>query len=335
MANSKVLIEVIATSKGLKVVAKDTERTVAATQKLTTAQKQTTKSTKNLNKEHARNDRLNKSLYQSNLSSAKGFSKQKEMIGSGSSGLVAAYATLAANIFAATAAFNALRGAAQVNTLIEGFSVIARESGRSATQLADGLVEAAGGALSLEQALRASAIGLTSGFTVKQMEGLTQVAKNASIALGRNMADAIDRLFRGVAKLEPEILDELGILVRLDSAAEAYGAQIGKTGSKLSDFERRQAFLNATIEAGEKQFGELSKNVPVNPFNKLAAAFSNLTKAGIGLVNKVLIPAAEFFAGNQTALAGGVTLFASTISRQMLPALAQGAVALRDNAAEI
>ena len=44
MANSKVLIEVIATSKGLKVVAKDTERTVAATQKLTKAQKQTTKS---------------------------------------------------------------------------------------------------------------------------------------------------------------------------------------------------------------------------------------------------------------------------------------------------
>ena len=41
MANSKVLIEVIATSKGLKVVAKDTEKTVAATKKLENQQKKT------------------------------------------------------------------------------------------------------------------------------------------------------------------------------------------------------------------------------------------------------------------------------------------------------
>ncbi len=54
MANSKVLIEVIATSKGLKVVAKDTEKTVAATKKLGQEQTKTTQSTKNLNKEHAR-----------------------------------------------------------------------------------------------------------------------------------------------------------------------------------------------------------------------------------------------------------------------------------------
>ena len=323
MANSKVLIEVIATSKGLKVVAKDTEKTVAATKKLGQEQKKTTQSTKNLNKEHAKNDKLNKSVYQSNLSAAKGFSKQKEMIGTGSSGLVAAYATLAANIFAATAAFGALRAAAQVNTLIEGFSVIARESGRSAMQLAEGLRDAAGGALSLEQALRASAIGLTSGFTVEQMKGLTIVAKNASIALGRNMADAIDRLFRGVAKLEPEILDELGILVRLDSAAEAYGAQIGKTGSKLSDFERRQAFLNATLAQGELKYGGIGEAVDPNPFDQLARAFSDLTREFLEFANRAIVPVAKLLADNTALMVGALVLFASTIVKTMFPALAE------------
>ena len=48
--------------------------------------------------------------------STKNFSKMQQSIGGGSSGLVGAYATLAANVFAATAAFNALRSAAQVET---------------------------------------------------------------------------------------------------------------------------------------------------------------------------------------------------------------------------
>jgi hypothetical protein len=323
VANSKVLIEVIATSKGLKVVAKDTEKTVAATKKLGQEQKKTTKSTKNLNKEHARNDRLNKSVYQSNLSAAKGFSKQKEMIGTGSSGLVAAYATLAANIFAATAAFGALQRASEVNTLIEGFSVIARQSGRSAMNLAEGLREAAGGALSLEAALRAASIGTTSGFTADEMERLTTVARNASIALGRNLADATDRLFRGVAKLEPEILDELGILVRIDDAAEAYATTLQKAATQLSRAERQQAFLNATLDQGELKYGALSGAVDENPFTKLSAAFQDLTREVLNLINKAIVPLAEVLTRNVTLMVGTLVLFASTIVKTMFPALTE------------
>ena len=145
-----------------------------------------------------------------------------------------------------------------------------------------------------------------------------------------DLNDAFDRLVRGAAKLEPEILDELGIMVRLDDAVRDYATELGKVPSQLTSFEKRQAFLNATIKAGEAQFKELQDSVPVNPFNQLAAAFSNLTKEGIGLLNTFLIPVANFFSGSQTALAGGVVLFASTISRQMLPALSEGASKLRD-----
>ena len=87
-------------------------------------EKELDKTSKAYNKTEKSADAYNKqekALYQSNLSTAKGFSKMKETMGSGSSGLVGAYATLAANVFAATAAFNALRGAAQVQPLIEGF----------------------------------------------------------------------------------------------------------------------------------------------------------------------------------------------------------------------
>ena len=173
-----------------------------------------------------------------------------QTIGSGSSGLVGAYATLAANVFAATAAFNALRSAAQVETLAKGFDFLAAQVGRTGSVITDKLREITNQALSFEDATRASAVALTAGFSTESIERLGQVARNASISLGRNLGDSIDRLFRGVAKLEPEILDELGILVRLDTATENYAAKLGKAATELSDFERRQAFLNAAIEQG-------------------------------------------------------------------------------------
>ena len=55
----------------------------------------------------------------------------KETMGSGSSGLVGAYATLAANVFAATAAFNALRGKQLRYKHLEGFTFLGNTSGRT------------------------------------------------------------------------------------------------------------------------------------------------------------------------------------------------------------
>ena len=111
------------------------------------------------------------------------------------------------------------------------------------------------------------------------------------------MSDAFDRLTRGAIKLEPEILDELGIMVRLDDATEAYAATIGKTANELTQFQRQTAFINAINEQGIEKYGELADAVEVNPYDKLAASFGDLTKAGLSLLNTVLIPFAKLFAG--------------------------------------
>ena len=289
-------------------------------------EKELDKTSKAYNKTEKSADAYNKqekALYQSNLSTAKGFSKMKETMGSGSSGLVGAYATLAANVFAATAAFNALRGAAQVQTLIEGFTFLGNAAGRTTMQIAEGMKDITDGALSTEVALRSAAIAFTSGFDTKQIEGLTEVAKNASIALGRNMADSIDRLFRGVAKLEPEILDELGIMVRLDTAVQKYAAQLGKGATELTDFERRQAFLNETLTQGALKYGDLSGRVDPNPFDKISAAFANLTEKGLNLINKFITPFITLLSNTSIGMTGGLLLFGSTILTTMIPALGQ------------
>ena len=41
---------------------------------------------------------------------------------------------------------------------------------------------------------------VSAGFDSEQLEGLTKVAKGASLALGRDMEDALSRLARGAAR---------------------------------------------------------------------------------------------------------------------------------------
>jgi len=315
--NNKIIIEITTNDKGTTAAIKNNK-------KLKDSIDQTNKSTKNAKKTGDGFHSQQKSLYQTNLSSAKGFSKQAQAIGTGgSSGLVGAYATLAANVFAATAAFNALRGAAQVQTLIEGFTFLGNAVGQSSLQIANGLKEITNNAISLEDALRASAIALTSGFNTDQISKLAEVARNASIALGRNMGDSIDRLFRGVAKLEPEILDELGIMVRLDTAVSKYAATLGKSKEELTDFERRQAFLNETLTQGALKYGDLSNAVDPNAYDKLAGAMQDLANTGLELINRFLNPFIKILSSSSGALIGGLILFGSTILTTMIPALGQ------------
>ena len=54
------------------------------------------------------------------------------------------------------------------------------------------LQETTGNAVSFEQAMRTAALSTSAGFGTEEMEGLTRVAKGASLALGRDMGDALD-----------------------------------------------------------------------------------------------------------------------------------------------
>ena len=327
MANESVIFEVIAEGKGLKVVQKDVNALADSTERVNRARKEGSKGQDNYNKKE-------KAIHQSNLSSAKSFSKMNQTIGSGSSGLVGAYAVLAANVFAATAAFNALRQAAQVETLIAGLEATGQAAGRNLTVVAERMKEVTGSAISMEAALRSAAQGTSAGFSGAQMAQLAETATAAAISLGRDVGDAVDRVTRGVAKLEPEILDELGLFVRLDDATERYAGSLGKSVDSLTQFERTQAFANATIAAGEKRVRELGGSVDANPYDKLAASLSELGTTFLNIFNTVLTPFVSFLADSKIALAGLIMALTKGIVGSALPVLTELGAKARAVAAE-
>lgn len=320
MANEVKLTLKVDDNGSLAIVAKEAKSAAGATDKLA-------KSSEKLNRTRNNYNKVEKGVGQAGLSTAKGFSKQASTI---SGGLVPAYAVLAANIFAITAAFNALSRVASLETLRQGLVETGLVAGQNLPAVARGLQEITDLALSAEDAMRSTALAVSAGFSTDQLEQLTRVAQGAAKALGRNLSDAQDRLVRGTAKVEPEILDELGIIVRLDEAVQNYAIANGKAVNSLTQFDRSQAFLNATIEQGEKKFGDLNKAVEENQFNKLEAAFTNLSKSFLGVIANVLTPVVELLSSSPTALFGALAAFSSGLINSILPSLASVAERQRE-----
>ena len=129
--------------------------------------------------------------------------------------------------------------------------------------------------------------------------------------MGRNLTDSFQRITRGAIKLEPELLDEIGIFTRIEPAVEAFANSINKSVSQLTQFERRQAFVNQVIKDGEAAFADIQDEGTSTQevFERLVANFSDLAIIVGKFLADSLVPFAEFLdknLGNRLILLGGI-----------------------------
>lgn len=251
---------------------------------------------------------------------SKNFSKMQQGMG----GLVGAYATLAAQVFAVTAAFNFLKSAADFAVLAEGQAAFARSTGIAIKSLTDDIVAATNAQIGFKDASQAAAIGMASGLTPEQLTRLGTAARDVSAVLGRDVTDSFNRLVRGVTKAEPELLDELGIILRLETASKKYADAIGKDVKELTQFEKSQAVANDVLTQTEEKMSSVLDNTENlgNSVAKLGKAFENdLLKPFQEGLAKVLTPLIDFLSNNVAALTAAMALFALPILKAIIPGL--------------
>lgn len=223
-------------------------------------------------------DRNLKGVGKATNNATREFSKMSQGLG----GLVHVYALIAANVFAATSAFTALRETAKIEQLTQSMNAFATATGVATGQIVGDLKRITDSALTTREAMTVVAQATAAGFSGMQIKEIVQVATDASKVLGRDLSDSIDRLTRGITKLEPELLDEIGIMTRVDEATTKYADKVGKAASNLTSFEKRMAFANAALEEGRTKFGLLGENIDVNPYDKVAASIRNIAESFAG-----------------------------------------------------
>ena len=247
---------------------------------------------------------------------SKNFSKMSQGI---SGGLVPAYATLAASLFAIDAAFRALKRAADLRVQQEGMTAYARNSGLALKTMTANLQAATDGQLDFKEAAESVAIAAAAGFSGDQITSIGKAAKQASITLGRNFADSYQRLIKGITKAEPELLDELGIILRLDDAMKKHSITINKNTQDFTAFERQTAVLNEVMRQVNEKFGAVGDNVSVSAMEQLGAKFTDLSDSFL----EGIAPIAEFFGSilvnNTSAAIAALGVFAASILKNVLP----------------
>ena len=207
--------------------------------------------------------------------------------------LTMAYAAIAANVYALTAAFDQLAQGDRLNRLHELSGVIGAETGTSLSQLSEAMVEASGHAIGFEEAMKQAAQASGYGFSTQQIEDFTLAARRASVALGVDLNDALNRVIKGVSKLEPELLDELGITIKLTEAYENYAKKINVSVTALTSYQKQQAYANAVAEESAQRFGYLDDQLKSTEWETLGANIAEAVNKGRMFIADFLEPAAK------------------------------------------
>lgn len=189
---------------------------------------------------------------------------------------------------AAAGAAQLARQGATADLVRVRFEQLAQTSGTTGQALLSALRAASGGEiadLNLQLAAnRAQMLGVAD--SAEELATLMAIARDRAQSLGTDSATAFDDLVTGLGRGSPLILDNLGILVKVGEANDAYAASLGKTASQLTAAEQKQALINAVLEQGRASLATTggAADSTAGSIAKFDAAVANLTnKLGAGL----------------------------------------------------
>ena len=182
--------------------------------------------------------------------------------------------------------------AATVDSMSRAFGTLQGSSG-NATIAINKLRAATNNTMSdfdlFQQANNAMVLGITKNSG--EMAEMFDIAQRLGRALGRDTKSSVESLVTGIGRQSRLMLDNIGIIVKSDEAYEKYARRLNKSKDELTDNEKKQAFLAATMEAARAKVKRLGDEIITSQdaFDRLSAATRN---AG-GAIGQALMPVIE------------------------------------------
>ena len=171
---------------------------------------------------------------------------------------------------------------AKVESMSKAFNTLAGGSDKSSMSLRK-LKVATNGTMSefdlFQQANNAMVLGITKNSD--EMAEMFDVAQRLGRALGKDTASSVESLVTGIGRQSRLMLDNIGIIVKADEAYESYAEELGISADKLTDVDKKQAFLNATMESARKKVKMLGEEqiTTQDSFDSFSASMSDLSNS--------------------------------------------------------
>ena len=111
--------------------------------------------------------------------------------------------------------------------------------------------EKLGGFVSRQQVLMARNRSMQLGLnlTAEEFSRMAEAAAKAGLVMGQDVNQSINDIILGVGRQSRLILDNLGIIVRVDKANQDYAESVGKVVGQLTEAEKKAAFKKAALDA--------------------------------------------------------------------------------------
>lgn len=161
-------------------------------------------------------------------------------------------------ISAMVAAFEFGEIASGNQRLADSGVLLAQSYGESLDNIVAKVSEASLGTVSnldiITSANKAMMLGV--GGSADQLAKLMEIAAFRGRAMGISTTQAFDDMVRGIGRMSPMILDNLGIIVDAETTYGNYADSIGKAASELTRDEKIQALLNKVLDEGNRMLEE-------------------------------------------------------------------------------
>ena len=160
-------------------------------------------------------------------------------------------------------AFNTLSGATENSSIALGKLKKATDNTMSSFDL-------------FQQANNAMILGVSKNSD--EMAEMFDIAQRLGRALGRDTASSVESLITGIGRQSRLMLDNIGIIVKSEEAYEAFAKAKNTTVEALTDAQKKQAFLSATMDSARQKVQTLgAENLNArDSFDNLSASSSDL-----------------------------------------------------------
>jgi hypothetical protein len=139
------------------------------------------------------------------------------------------------------------------------FERLAKGAGENSKAMLASLSTATQGMVSnydlMQTANKAMLLGLP--VTAQSMGELAKAATTLGRAMGKDATSSLNDLITALGRSSPQILDNLGLTVKVGEANEAYARKLGTTADALTESEKKMAFYEAAMEAAREKTAEL------------------------------------------------------------------------------
>ena len=188
-------------------------------------------------------------------------------------------------------AANMVKDFAKVEAMSVAFDTLSGGAGNAQKALTQ-LSSAAGGTMSkfdlLQQANNALILGVVKNSD--EMNEMFNVAIKLGRAVGRTAKESVESLVTGIGRQSRLMLDNIGIMMNAEKAYTDYAFELGVAADSLTDAERRQAFLSATMEAAREKAALLGDDLQTmqERLEMVSASWDNLGVAAGGFLTEIL-----------------------------------------------